>query len=203
MPSVMQFASAFQARHPTHKAITSITLQGSWFARPSWKSPSGPIEPDHNADDATTGSPPTNTNDAHPVKPRMQGDTSLITVPWRKVPTSRRREIILPPTMKQSDVRPIRADTQAKLVTAIARGRLWLCQLQMGAVETVEQIAEREKCSKRHVNMTISLAFLAPDLVTAAVERRLPDGIGVARLFDPPVEWDRQRRMLGLTSSSV
>ena len=71
------------------------------------------------------------------------------------------------------------------------------------AVETIEQTAEREKCSKRHVNMTISLAFLAPDLVIAAVERRLPDGIGVARLFDPPVEWDRQRRMLGLTSSSV
>jgi len=161
------------------------------------------IEPDQNADDATTDSPLANMNEAHPDESRMQGDTDLITVPWRKVATSRRREIILPPTMKQSDVRPIRGDTQAKLVSAIARGRLWLCQLQTGAVETVEQIAEREKCSKRHVNMTISLAFLAPDLVTAAVERRLPDGIGVARLFDPPVEWDRQRRMLGLTSSSV
>jgi hypothetical protein len=34
--------------------------------------------------------------------------------------------------------------------------------------------------------MTISLAFLAPSLVIAAVEGRLPHGIGVARLFDAP-----------------
>src|SRR5258708_17538492 len=34
------------------------------------------------------------------------------------------------------------------------------------------------------VNMTISLAFLAPDLVRAAVEGRLPRGIGVERLRD-------------------
>jgi hypothetical protein len=36
--------------------------------------------------------------------------------------------------------------------------------------------------------MTISLAFLAPDLVRAAVEGRLPRGIGVERLRDAPVE---------------
>jgi hypothetical protein len=48
--------------------------------------------------------------------------------------------------------------------------------------------------------MTISLAFLAPDLVKAAVEGRLPRGIGVARLCDAPAEWSRQYRMLGLTS---
>jgi hypothetical protein len=50
------------------------------------------------------------------------------------------------------------------------------------------------------VNMTISLAFLAPDLVKAAIEGRLPRGIGVARLCDSPTEWSRQHRMLGLPS---
>ena len=40
--------------------------------------------------------------------------------------------------------------------------------------------------------MTISLAFLAPDLVKAAIEGRLPRGIGVARLCDCPAEWSRQ-----------
>jgi hypothetical protein len=43
-----------------------------------------------------------------------------------------------------------------------------------------------EACSKRHVHMTISLAFLAPRLVKAAVDGRLPHGVGVARLFDAP-----------------
>jgi hypothetical protein len=50
------------------------------------------------------------------------------------------------------------------------------------------------------VNMTISLAFLAPDLVKAAIDGRLPHGMGVARLCDLPAEWSRQRQMLGLAA---
>jgi hypothetical protein len=46
--------------------------------------------------------------------------------------------------------------------------------------------------------MTISLAFLAPDLVKAAVEGRLPRGIGVEQLRDAPAEWSRQFEALGL-----
>jgi hypothetical protein len=49
--------------------------------------------------------------------------------------------------------------------------------------------------------MTISLAFLAPSLVAAAVEGRLSHGIGVARLFDAPVQDDRStvvRNFVGL-----
>ena len=46
--------------------------------------------------------------------------------------------------------------------------------------------------------MTISLAFLAPDLVKAAIGSRLPHGLGVARLCDMPAEWSRQYEMLGL-----
>jgi site-specific DNA recombinase len=48
--------------------------------------------------------------------------------------------------------------------------------------------------------MTISLAFLAPTLVTAAIEGRLPRGIGIARLRDTPAEWSRQYAILGLAS---
>jgi len=61
-----------------------------------------------------------------------------------------------------------------------------------------ETIAEREGCSVRKVNMTISLAFLAPHLVKAAIEGRLPHGMGVVRLCDLPAEWSRQHQMLGL-----
>jgi hypothetical protein len=46
--------------------------------------------------------------------------------------------------------------------------------------------------------ITISLAFLAPNLVKAAAEGRLPRGIGVERLRDPPTEWNRQFEALGL-----
>jgi hypothetical protein len=42
------------------------------------------------------------------------------------------------------------------------------------------------------------LALLAPDLVKATIDSRLPHGIGVARLTDLPAEWSRQHQMLGL-----
>jgi hypothetical protein len=61
---------------------------------------------------------------------------------------------------------------------------------------TVEAIARREDCSVRKVNMTISLAFLTPDLVKAAIEGRLPYGMGVTRLCELPPEWSRQYRVL-------
>jgi site-specific DNA recombinase len=46
----------------------------------------------------------------------------------------------------------------------------------------------------------LSLAFLVPDLVKAAIDGRLPHGMGVIRLGDLPAEWSRQRRILGLAS---
>ena len=126
-------------------------------------------------------------------------DHAVLLVPWQKNPSKRRREIV-PASASPRDLRPIRAETRATLVTSIARGRRWLDEIVTGKVTGVEQIAARDRCSVRQVNMTISLAFLAPDLVKAAVEGRLPRGIGIARLRDAPVEWSRQHAMLGLTS---
>jgi hypothetical protein len=51
--------------------------------------------------------------------------------------------------------------------------------------------------------MTISLAFLAPNLVKAAVEGRLPRGVGIERLRDPPTEWSSRRSDLIRNSVSV
>lgn len=84
------------------------------------------------------------------------------------------------------------------LVSSIAKGRLWLGELVANPTITIERIAERERCSFRKVNQTISLAFLAPDLVKAAIEGRLPYGMSVRRLRDLPAEWSRQYRDLGL-----
>jgi hypothetical protein len=84
------------------------------------------------------------------------------------------------------------------LVAAIARGSRWLEELIVDATATADSIAQRENCSVRKVNMTISLAFLAPDLIQAAIDGRLPYGIGVTRLAAMPAEWSEQHRMLGL-----
>jgi site-specific DNA recombinase len=122
----------------------------------------------------------------------------LLSIPWRKQPSKRARRILLPHGVPQNEVRPTRIERRARLVRAIARGRRWLDEVVSGSITDVQQIATRQKCSVRQVNLTISLAFLAPDLVRAAVEGRLPRGIGVERLRDAPAEWRRQFEALGL-----
>jgi hypothetical protein len=89
------------------------------------------------------------------------------------------------------------------LVAAIARGRRLVQELTTGQTESVELIAKREKCSVRKINMTISLAFLAPALVEAAIEGRLPRGIGFARLCELPAEWSRQHVRESETKESL
>jgi hypothetical protein len=125
-------------------------------------------------------------------------DDRSLTIPWQKPPSRRSRQILLPHNASRNDVRPEQFERRARLVSAIARGRRWLDDVVSGRVTTVAELCAREKCSARQVNMAISLAFLAPNLVKAAVEGRLPRGIGVERLRDPPTEWSRQFDALGL-----
>jgi site-specific DNA recombinase len=125
-------------------------------------------------------------------------DDQSLTIPWQKPPSKTSRRILLPHNASRSDVQPEQFERRARLVSAIARGRRWLDDVVSGRVTTVAELCAREKCSVRQINMTISLAFLAPNLVKAAVEGRLPRGIGIERLRDPPTEWRRQFEALGL-----
>jgi len=125
-------------------------------------------------------------------------ENQSLTIPWQKPPSRKSRQILLPHNVSRSEVRPEQFERRARLVSAIARGRRWLDDVISGRVTTVAQLCTRLRCSVRQVNMTISLAFLAPNLVKAAVEGRLPRGIGVERLRDPPTEWSRQFEALGL-----
>ena len=129
-------------------------------------------------------------------KSRKKGRKTVL-VPWSKPVKGGHRDIIVPTESCRAEKLPIRSDSRAKLVSAIARARTWLSEIE-ASTATVDDIASREGCSKRHVNMTISLAFLAPSLIKAAIDGRLPAGVGVARLFDAPVLWSRQYQMLGL-----
>ena len=130
---------------------------------------------------------------------KLKRARNVIEVPWHKTPSTRRREVIYPESASSQDTRPIRSENRALLVASIARGRRWLDELIADPTANAASIAKREDCTARKVNMTISLAFLAPDLVKAAIDGRLPHGMGVARLCDLPVEWSRQRQMLGLS----
>jgi site-specific DNA recombinase len=123
-----------------------------------------------------------------PKKPTIADRVPSLLIPWTKPPPKRFKEILLPAAIGRHRVRPIKFKRRAALLKSIARGGAWLGKIVAGTT-TVEQIAARQKCSVRHVNATISMAFIAPSLVKAAIEGRLHRGIGVAALRDGPAEW--------------
>jgi hypothetical protein len=97
--------------------------------------------------------------------------------------------------------RPIPArcpPTRAILIEALRDAHRWLDELLFDPRPSLESIASRESKSKRSTRMTLSLAFLAPEIVKAAVEGRLPRGFGRKRLVDLPMAWPDQWRALGL-----
>ena len=123
---------------------------------------------------------------------------TTLSIPWQKTAPIRRREILLPEGVSPQNARRIRSENRATLLASIARGRRWLEELVLDPTATAQTIAKGEGCTARKVNMTISLAFLAPDLVKAAIDRTLPHGMGVVRLVDLPAEWSKQHQVLGL-----
>lgn len=130
---------------------------------------------------------------------RKNQDLTVICIPWKKRPSKMPREIIPPADgTARIDVRPIRSETRAKLVEAIKQGRRWLASLLSGAAKSAEELSVSEGCSAREINRCITLAFLSPRLVEAAVAGALPRGVGVATLHGLPAEWNQQHAALGL-----
>lgn len=122
-------------------------------------------------------------------------NTRLLLIPWEK--PSALKTILRPAEARSARVRSIKPEQRSSLIRSISLGRHWLQQIVDGTT-TVTQLAAEHDCTIRQVNMTISLAFLAPSLVTAAVQGGLPRGVSVTSLRDAPPEWSKQVARLGL-----
>jgi site-specific DNA recombinase len=121
-----------------------------------------------------------------------------LTLPWTRRSPYRKREIIQGANDAKAYARPMPANVRAILIEALRDAHRWLDELLSDSRLTSESIASRENKSERSIRMTLSLAFLAPDIVKAAVEGRLPRGFGLKRLVDLPMAWPDQWRALGL-----
>lgn len=132
------------------------------------------------------------------IKPEADGaePSAPIIIPWSRPVHTRKRGIILPHDSNQPDVRPIRAEARARLITAIARARGWVAELTTEHETTAATIATREKVSERSVRMTLPLAFLSPATVRAAIDGTLPCGTGVVSLTKLPMDWGQQGRLV-------
>ncbi len=94
--------------------------------------------------------------------------------------------------------RPIRSEARTRLLKAIAQGRHWLDQIATGDATDIAVIAERQQISEKTVHSTLSLTFLAPHIVQAPIDGRLPRSLGISQMTDLPVDWTKQRQQLGL-----
>jgi len=125
-------------------------------------------------------------------------EANTLSLPWTAPSRTRRREIIQGANEEISAPRPMPHGARAVLIDALRQAHRWFDQLLADPNETTETIAAREGRSERSVRMTLSLAFLAPDIVKAATDGRLPRGFGLKRLIDLPTAWPDQWRALGL-----
>ena len=98
--------------------------------------------------------------------------------------------------------RSMKGEVRARIVLAIAKARLWLNQLLRDEVSSITALADREGRSERSIRMTLSLAFLAPDIVEAAVDGTLPPGLSLTELSNPPMNWADQHAKLGIQSTT-
>ncbi len=133
-------------------------------------------------------------------KNENSGTSETITKPMVQINRTPRREI-LPGSEEASDPdRGMRAENHRRLVTAIARAKRWAADLASGEVADIAALAKRDDCSERHVRMALPLAFLAPDIVTAALANRLPPKIAMSKVWsDLPLAWAEQREIFGIS----
>ena len=127
--------------------------------------------------------------------------TNPIVIAWTPQPMRRKRDIIAP-TGTDATARPIRAEARSRLLQGIATGRRWLDEIMTGTAPDIETIARRESIGERTARLTLSLAFIAPDIVEAAADGTLPRGFGLSRLTNLPLDWTKQRQTLGLPARS-
>jgi site-specific DNA recombinase len=128
----------------------------------------------------------------------MNGQDRALTLPWIPPSPYQRREIIQGEGEPRSTIRPMRVLARAVFAESLRNAHRWLDELIKDPHQTIEAIAAREHKSERSIRMTLSLAFVAPPIVVAAIEGRLPRGFGAKRLMDLPMVWSHQWTALGL-----
>jgi hypothetical protein len=107
-----------------------------------------------------------------------------VMLPWTPPSPYRKREIIQGVSEGKTSARPMRAKARVILIDALRDAHRWLEELLSDPRQTLESLASQEGKTNRSIRMTLSLAFLAPNIVKAAIEGRLPRGCGLKRLVD-------------------
>ncbi|MGV1045318.1 LacI family transcriptional regulator [Limnohabitans sp.] len=117
-----------------------------------------------------------------------------ISIPMKISRYSGRKQIVVPKTIAPQGS----FDSSATpMQIALAKGHLWKSILESGRVESIRQLAKREKVDNSHIGKMINMTTLSPLIVQGILDETLPPEI---TLFDlaqnTPVSWDEQKKML-------
>jgi site-specific DNA recombinase len=111
---------------------------------------------------------------------------SVIILPWKaSTPGAAKGVLYAPPA--RSLMSP---ETRKALLEAIAKARVWIEDLVAGRVDSLADIAWREKKLERHVRLLAPLAFVPPPLVSAIIEGSVEPNFTVTSLASKlPLLW--------------
>jgi site-specific DNA recombinase len=83
------------------------------------------------------------------------------------------------------------------LIQAIVRAHAWVRRLADGTHESVEELAEANGIHPKVVRQALRLAYLSPEIASAAIEGRQSSTLTLARIPKMlPLPWAKQNRLL-------
>jgi len=133
---------------------------------------------------------------------RLSPDHRTLRISWTPTPSRRRREFIQGEGARQTSIRPMRTEARSRFIAAFCDARAWIDQLVADPSVTIASIASSQMRTERSIRQTLSLGFLDPELVEAAITGKLPRGFGLKRALELPPAWSAQWIKLGLEPSA-
>jgi len=92
---------------------------------------------------------------------------------------------------------PAAPQPASPLIKAVARAHRWKRLLESGQCSSIIELAKAERVDLTYARRLLKLTLLAPDIIEAILNHRLPRGIGLPEFFKPwPALWDEQRAQL-------
>jgi len=127
----------------------------------------------------------------------VDGDGGLrIRVPMALRRRGGRKEIVVPEGLPRRRRPAPRA--HSALVLAVVRAHRWKELLDSGRYVSIDALAAKMGVDSSYVGRHLDLTLLAPDIVEAILAGQEPDGLTLEKLYRMPLEWDEQRRVLGV-----
>ena len=121
-------------------------------------------------------------------------DHIVIRIPLALKRRSGRNEIIVEPPPSSPPVQPQRIANP--LMVAVARAHRWKELLESGRYGSWVEIAAAQGVDPSYVARILRLTLLGPDIVESIVDGTEPDGLSLGKLYQLPMDWDEQRRVL-------